>query len=309
MLRIIAATLALLALLAGCALGQDKNRENAAPQSEPSSQTAVPGPVAGVNAENYPPVDGSTANMPLMAHLYSKICGVPLENAEKQVPIVMGTAEAWRSMQWDGPGMIIAYEAPESVMEELENSGIELEITALGRDGLVFLINRENPVADLTVDQLQNIYSGDVTDWSELGGNAGPVFAYQRNDDSGSQTMFKKLVLAEPMSAPQELIPGSMGGLIESIADFDGSGAAIGFSVFYYADLMYANPNLKLLSVDGAAPSKESIGSGEYPLVNDFFVAIRADAPQDSPERLLRDWLASPEGASLLEEANYVPVK
>jgi phosphate transport system substrate-binding protein len=111
------------------------------------------------------------------------------------------------------------------------------------------------------------------------------------------------------MEPPVELVPGSMAGLIEAIAAFDGAGGAIGFSVFYYADLMYSNPDLKLLSVNGIAPSFDSIYHEEYPLVNDFFVVIRADAPQDSPERLLRDWFLTDEGTALLRSANYVPVR
>jgi phosphate transport system substrate-binding protein len=317
MLRYLAACFALL-LLAGCGPAPQSSTESeplveenaaAATKADDTSVSDSQKPIAGINAENYPFIDGSTANMPLMAHLYAKICGVPLEEAEKRMQISAGTSEAWRGMMWEGIDLIIAYEAPVAVMDELESDGIELEITPLGRDGLVFLVNKENPVESLTVEEINSIYTGKIIDWAELGGVAGPIAAYQRNEDSGSQTMFKKLLAPEPMAAPTELIPGSMGGLIEAIADFDGSGAAIGFSVYYYADLMHQNPNLKLLKIDGVAPSKETIGSGAYPLINDFFVVIRASEQQGSHARLLRDWLISPEGAALLEEANYVPVR
>jgi phosphate transport system substrate-binding protein len=99
-----------------------------------------------------------------------------------------------------------------------------------------------------------------------------------------------------------------MGALIDAVSSFDGSGGAIGFSVYYYANLMNERPNLKLLSVDGIAPSAESIGGGSYPLVNDFYAVIRKSAPADSPARLLRDWLLTEEGKAFMREANYVPV-
>ena len=99
-----------------------------------------------------------------------------------------------------------------------------------------------------------------------------------------------------------------MGALIDAVAAYDGSGGAIGFSVYYYANLMYEKPNLKLLSVDGVAPSAQSIGGGEYPLVNDFYSVIRKSEPADSPARLIRDWLLSGEGRRLMLEMNYVPV-
>ena len=95
---------------------------------------------------------------------------------------------------------------------------------------------------------------------------------------------------------------------MEVVAAYDGSGGAVGFSVYYYANLMHENPNLKLLSVDGAAPSAESIGGGEYPLVNDFYAVIRKSEPEDSPARLLRDWILTDEGRRLMLDLNYVPV-
>jgi len=267
--------------------------------------------IPGLNAENYPRVDGSTANLPFITKLYSGITGVSLEEAEAAVNISGGTGMVWRNLLWDGADILIVYEAPEGIMDEFANEGIKLEIEPIGRDGLVFLVNKANPVDNLTIEQLQGIYTGRITDWGEVGGSPGPISAFQRNQESGSQTLFLKLLMGglTPMTPPTDLIPDSMAGLIEAVATFDGAGGAIGFSVFYYADLMYANPDLKLLSVDGIAPSFDSIFNETYPLINDFYVVIRADSPQGSPERLLRDWLLTDEAAALLKDARYVPVR
>ena len=268
------------------------------------------GLVPGINAENYPRIDGSTANLPLLAKLYSKICGVSEEEAETMVSVSGGTGAAWRSMLYDGSDLLIVYEAPEGIMDEFRSAGIEVDSKPIGRDGLVFLVNKANPVNGLTTKQLQDIYTGKTTDWKDVGGEAGPISAFQRNQESGSQTLFLKLLMKglEPMQPPIELIPSAMEGLIEAVAGFDGAGGAIGYSVFYYADLMYANPDIKLLSVDGIAPSNESIGSGAYPFVNDFYVVIKSNEPDGSPVRILRDWLLTDEGAALMKEANYVPI-
>ena len=110
------------------------------------------------------------------------------------------------------------------------------------------------------------------------------------------------------MEAPGELVH-AMSGLVTAVAGFDGAGGAIGYSVFYYADMMYANPDIKLLSVDGVTPSNETIADGTYPFVNDFYVVIRSDEPADSPARILRDWLLTDEGTELLKSANYVPIR
>ena len=309
--------LVLILALSGCgATPQGGAPEPPAPTEPPTppgqeeqagqGRTGIP----GLNAENYPLVDGSTANMPLLAKLYSEICGVSVEEAESMVSVSGGTGAAWRSFLWGGSDILIVYEAPDGIPEEFEEAGIQLEIDPIGRDGLVFLVNKANPVNDLAAGQLRDIYTGRITDWQDAGGAPGPITAFQRNPDSGSQTLFLKLLMdgIEPMKPPVELVPASMSGFIEAVAGFDGSGGAIGYSVFYYADLMYANPDLKILSVDGVAPSFDSISGGEYPLINDFYIVIRADAPSGSPERLLRDWLLTDEGAALLKEARYVPV-
>lgn len=275
----------------------------------PSAPFALP---SGVGAGNYPAVDGSTANIPLMARLYGEICGVPREEAETMVQASGGTGAVWRNMMWDGADLLLVYEAPDNIKAEMRDMELldRLEIVPIGRDGLVFLVNSQNPVDSITREQLIGIYTGKITDWSELGGESGPIAAFQRNFESGSQTLFLGLLMkdTEPMEPPTELRPAGMGALIDAVAEYDGSGGAIGFSVYYYANLMYENPNLKLLAVDGVEPTAESIRDGSYPLVNDFYAVIRNNEPEDSPSRVLRDWLLTADGKRLLTDEGYIPV-
>ena len=309
-----AALLALLLMLAGCQTGEAPASGSSQSQEESSqsasSEAPAELPIPGIDAENYPSINGSTANHPLICRIYSEICGVSMEDAETMVNLDMGsTGSIWEGMlNGYGPDLLIVYEPPEEIKEQYPDALAQLEIDPLGRDGLVFLVNAQNPVDSLTVAELQGIYTGQITDWSEVGGEAGPIQPFQRNADSGSQTLFLKLLMdgLTPMDPPTELVQVTMGGLIDGVASFDGSGGALGYSVYYYASLMYANPDLKILSVDGVAPSAESIGDGSYPLTNDFYVAIRADLPEDSPVRALRDWLLTDEGKRLLTEENYV---
>ena len=308
--RIIISLMATLLLtLMACSGGGNESSAGEAP-SESSSGVSVIGP-AGINAGNYPRVDGSTANMPLMAKLYSEVCDIPLEEAETLVQASGGTGAVWRNMMYEGADLLLVYEAPENIKAEMEKMGLldQLEITPIGRDGLVFLVNSQNSVDSLTREQLTGIYTGSLTDWSEVGGESGPIAAFQRNLESGSQTLFLGLLMkdVQPMEPPSELRPAGMGALIDAVAEYDGSGGAIGFSVYYYANLMYENPDLKLLAVDGVEPSAQSIGDGSYPLVNDFYVVIRKSEPENSPARLLRDWLLTDDGRQVLVETNYVP--
>ena len=322
---ILAVLLTILLVFAGCGTGvssgdpasgnntsgdsvQEQQDQNAEGSTETPTVTIT---IPGVDADNFPRIDGSTAVMPLLAGLYSRALGISVEDSEAMVTVSGGTGAVWRNLIWDGADLLIVYEAPENIKEELESEGLELEIDPIGRDGLVFLVNKSNPVEDLSVLQLQDIYTDKIIDWKDVGGTPGPISAFQRNAESGSQTLFLKLLMdgIEPADPPIELVMSSMSGLIEEVAAFDGSGGAIGYSVFYYADLMFANPDLKLLAVDGVQPSNDSIQNGDYPLVNDFYIVIRADEPEDSPARLLRDWFLTDEGTALLVAENYVSVR
>ena len=169
--------------------------------------------------EEFPGVDGSTACIPLIAQMMADAAGVPLEEAQSSVT-VSTTAYAWENMGVYGSsdiGLLVVYEAPDYVKEEIAAAGVELEQKAVGRDALVFIVNEENPVQSLTLGQLRDIYAGRVTNWSEVGGADAPIVAFQRGEDSGSQTLFQKLLIGdgELMEAPTELAPASMGGLVD----------------------------------------------------------------------------------------------
>ena len=103
-------------------------------------------------------------------------------------------------------------------------------------------------------------------------GKTSAAQAFQRREDSGSQTLFQKLLIqgGELMDAPTELAPTEMGGLVDSIAEYNNTANAIGFSVYYYISEMYSQPGLRLLAVDGVTPSNETIADQSYPLCNEF---------------------------------------
>ena len=100
---------------------------------------------------------------------------------------------------------------------------------------------------------------------------------------------------------------GEMGTLISAVKEYDNSANAIGYTVYYYAHDMQMADGLKLLKVDGVEPDAETIGSGEYPFLNPYYVAIAKDAAADSPARILYDWLLGPDGQKLARMEGYVP--
>ncbi len=291
--------------------GSDAPASSASASSEAPASSVSEAPQEPLfSEEDFPKLDGSTACIPLMAQMMADTTGRDLEEAQSTIS-VSTTAYAWENfgLYDTDTQMLVVYEAPDYVKKELEEAKAELECKPIGRDALVFIVNENNPVKSLTQQQLKDIYAGKITNWKDVGGEDLDIVAFQRGEDSGSQTLFKKLLIQDGklMDPPTELAPAAMGELVDSIAAYNNSANAIGFSVYYYIDQMYSQPGLRLLSVDGVMPSNDTLADGSYPLCNDFYAVIRPDAAADSPERQLYDWLDTEAGQACIKKAGYVP--
>jgi len=258
-------------------------------------------------ADTFPKLDGSTANIPLAQALVKSFLGLDDTQAEDFVAFNT-TPRAYENLAKGECDLLLVYEASDETKETLDAMGADFEYFPIGKDALVFIVNENNPVESLTSMQIVDIYTGKITNWNEVGGQDAKIAAFQRDPTSGSQALMKKLVMKDtPMvAAPAEFTPGEMGGLIDRLAEYNNESTAIGYSVFYYASLMYARPGLKFIGVNGVAPSNSTIASGEYPYTNAFYAVLRADEPAGSPARALAEWLRGGEGKLLIERCGYV---
>ncbi len=260
--------------------------------------------------ENFPIVGGSLALKPYGQALTATVLNIPREGAID--PEIWEGSTTEKYMQFvDGEiELLLAYEPSEEAIAYAEEKGFEWEITAIGADALVFICSNENPVQNLTMEQIKDIYTGKITNWSQVGGKDAPLIAYQRNRDSGSHTLFDKLLgLGDALVAPpKDQQVESMIGLLEAIADYDNSENALGYTVYYYLTNMESEKldRSKILWMDGIEPTNRNIATGKYTLVNDFYVAIPKDLPKDAPARILYNWILSQQGKQLLENENYV---
>ena len=241
---------------------------SASVSSESSSSSSASSVTPILSLSEYPTVDGSTATLPLMAKVLSETTGTDASLAESYVS-ASKTAQSWLNLSDGNADLLLAYEAPESIKEQLQG-GPELEVTAIGRDALVFIVNESNPVTSLTQDQIRDIYTGTIIDWSEVGGENIDIVPFQRDETSGSQTLFQKLLIGDRdltlLDPPSELRPGMMGALVDRLAEYNNEKNAIGYSVYYYISEMYQKPGLKLIGVDGVQPGYDTIKDNEYPL-------------------------------------------
>ena len=152
-----------------------------------------------------------------------------------------------------------------------EAQGKELEFVPIGSEAFVFLVNAANPVENLTSEQVRGIYSGALTDWSEVGGEHRRIDALQRNTGSGS----KSAMLSFMGDIPMKKIP------------VIGDGSAIGFSFRYYVESLAANSGVKTVALDGVYPDKAHIADGSYPIVSSFYAVYEKSNPNENIPRIL----------------------
>lgn len=258
--------------------------------------------------ENLPRLDGSTSTVPLAKAMCAVLLGETTEQVSDLVDFSR-TTQSYRNLMAGERDLVLAAEPEGEVLAQLQEEGHWL-YTPFATDALVFVVNEDNPVDNLTSEQVRKIYTGEITNWKEVGGSSLDIVPFQRNQGAGSQTMFEKLVMEgqPPMEAPEAWVPDSMQGLIDAVRQYDNTPSAIGFTVYYYANDMEMARGLKVLSIDGVTPNAQSIQDGSYPFLNPYYVAIDQNTPADSPTRILYDWVLGPEGQKLAAMGGYVPV-
>ncbi len=204
--------------------------------------------------------------------------------------------------------LIFALAPSKQQAEAAEKAGIQYELTPFCMDAFVFFVNAKNPVDNLTTDQIRGIYSGKITNWKEVGAPfSTKIIPFQRNEGSGSQTTLQKLMGDTPIMPPlKEDRLGGMGDIINDTANYRNYKAALGFSFRYYSTEMLRNNQIKLISVDGIAPTVENIRNGSYPHVATVYMV--SARPRSNNTRKIVDFMLSPEGQKLVEDTGYVPI-
>lgn len=255
--------------------------------------------------ENYPRIDGSTATLPLAEAFKADFTGTNLEEVEVNHS---KTHNAYLNLINGDTDLILVTYPSEDEQKLAEENGVELEIVPIVKEAFVFLVNKENPVENLTLEQIQGIYTGEIKNWSEVGGLDSEILAYQRPENSGSQSGMLALVMQgkEMMEPITENIVSGMAEVIDVISDYDNGVNSIGYSYYYYATTMYTSDTIKLLGVDGVKPTYDNIKNGLYNIQTAYYAVIRKDEPQDSDIRKLLNAMISERGQNVAKEAGYV---
>lgn len=187
------------------------------------------------------------------------------------------------------------------------SQGTEFVFTPIGKEAFVFFVSADNPIESLTTEQIQGIYSGEITNWSEVGGNNEKIVAFQRNEGSGSQSMLERFMDGkEIMEAPTEQVNDLMAGIISEVAsDYKNKSNSIGFSFRFYVEGIIKNPDIKMISIDGIAPTAENVRSEKYPIITPIYAVTYEGQQNENVDKLLQ-WILSEEGQEIVEKTGYV---
>ena len=182
-------------------------------------------------------------------------------------------------------------------LKDDENQTLDQTVVAI--DGIAIIVNPENNVENLNVEQIAKIYTGEITNWSEVGANDAPIVLIGREAASGTRDGFEAITnTKDKCQYGQELT--STGDVIQTVASNPNT---IG-----YASLASVKDTVKVVNVDNVAPSKETIQDGSYKIQRDFVLVTKKDTPLSPEAQNFFDFATSKDADTLIEQAGAIPV-
>jgi len=262
---------------------------------------------------NYPKVDASSATQPLVNAFIRDFTGEDIDVDKLEYT---NTHSAYEKLINGDVDLIVVTEPSEEELELAEENGIELEVIPVVKEGFVFFVNEKNTVKSLTLEEVQDIYAGEITNWRDVGGKNSEIRAFQRPANSGSQTGMLSLVMidkeiTEPLT---EDLMESMDSIVNIVSSYDNGEDAIGYSYYYYVNTMFSDidsdvqSKIKLLQIDGIEPNSETIKSGEYILQTAYYIVINKEESEGGNTRKLLEAMLSTRGQAVAEEIGYVGI-
>ena len=174
-----------------------------------------------------------------------------------------------------------------------------LKETTFALDGIAIVVNTENTVADLSLEQIAGLATGEITNWSEVGGPDAPVVLIGREAGSGTRDGFESIVGVEDKCAYEQELT-STGAVL--------AGVAANPNAFGYVSLASVDDNVKMVTVDGVAASEETVKDGSYKIQRPFVFATKEGEELSAQAQAFYDFALSEEAAELIAAAGAVPM-
>lgn len=279
-----------LGLLAGCG-GNTSSSGSAADGSNASASTGSQS--TGTQLSGTVSTDGSTSMESVIGVLGEQF------KADTGVSVSYNPTGSGAGIEAVSNGSCDIGLASRALTDEEIAGGLTETVVAL--DGIAIIVNAENSVTDLSLDEIAAIYTGEVTDWSAHGSEAGAIAVIGRESGSGTRDGFESITgTKDTCVLAQEL--NSTGAVIEAVRTTPG---AIGYASLSAVE---GQEGITVLTVDGVAPSEATVLDGTYQIQRPFVFATRTDEALSEAAQAFFDWATSEEANSLIEGAGAVPV-
>ena len=184
-------------------------------------------------------------------------------------------------------------------LKSARGKGINPLATVIAKDGIAIIVHPSNPLSEITLAQLKDIYTGKISNWKDVGGKPGKIVVISRDVASGTFEVFKKIVLKGAKTRADALMLASNKAVATTVEKTPG---AIG-----YVGLGYISSKVKALAVDGVEPTKETVVSGKYKLARPLY--LYTDGKPTGLAKEFIDFVLSPEGQEIVDKIGFVPVK
>lgn len=287
--------------------------------------------IDGLTMDNYPRVDGSTSTDPLNYIIAANLLGLEYEwinggdvsnvtfkNYLELASSLTGKIQCSQThnaiiglIDNNSDLIIVARKMSTDEKQYADNAGVSLIEKPIALDALDFILNSQNSVDSLGVEQVRNMYLGNITNWGEVGGVNEEIIPFIRNANSGSQEMMNEIVMSSAgmpdweVSYADELMLWSM---FRVYSELKANIYGICFTPHYYKEYMVDTlDDIKTLAIDGIMPDSNSIKNKTYPFVADVYVSIRSDLNHNSMAYKLYEWLQTEAGKCVISESGYVP--
>lgn len=291
----------------------------------------------GMTPENFPVLDGSDSTEPLRDILMCRIFGFQYKweryspflqdptRAKQEVRPVYACSDSQRALiekkmqksnthqsymnLIDGKVelVIAARAASRDENKYARDNNVALIEKPIAKDALTFMVNNSNSIESLSVEQIRKIYTGDIANWQEVGGEDMLITPYVRNRNSGSQEKFETMVMdgLEIKKFPE----WHMGTAMETpYFQIENDSSGIAFTPYYYYSVIVGYGSTKAIGIEGVSMIKENIYNDTYPYVTNIYASIRADIDKSSTAYKIFEFLTSDKGQSVVEESGYIPL-
>lgn len=253
--------------------------------------------------EDYPRLDGTGETLPI----YAAVVQATYKNVTASREYVQCSNNDGIHWLLEGQtDIFFSVRLSQKQINMAEQSGVELHFIPIAYEPFVFFVHNENPVSNLTIQQIQSIYLEEITNWEDVGGIDERIFPFQRRERSASHSFMCTQVMQGETLPPPLMGEINHEGFDYTIATYRNYSSSIGYTFHYFATQMPPKANIKLLSVDGVAPTAENVQNGTYPFVVTVYAITTGDESENT--QILIDWLLSEEGQAFIEKCGYIPL-